>query len=175
MYPWLDAFSPVASYSVDTRGSFLGGKAAGEWSWPLTLNVMPRSRMHGAIPPFPQFAFMAWCLVKAQGQLYLLPLPLPSSCRCCTKTCVVYVVSVIVSICCTFNNLCQINTFILFPLRVLSIAASYDTHIIVLVLLFGLVVVIVWSVLTAYNYRYSKHLLLIFCSTALYHHHHYHH
>jgi len=26
--------------------------------------------MSGAIPPF-QHAFMAWCLVKAQGQLYL--------------------------------------------------------------------------------------------------------
>jgi hypothetical protein len=29
--------------------------------------------MSGAIPPFPQYAFMVWCLVKAQGQLYLLP------------------------------------------------------------------------------------------------------
>jgi hypothetical protein len=27
--------------------------------------------MSGAIPPFPQYAFMAWCLVKAQKQLYL--------------------------------------------------------------------------------------------------------
>jgi len=26
----------------------------------------------GAIPPLPQYAFMAWCSVKAQGQLYLL-------------------------------------------------------------------------------------------------------
>jgi hypothetical protein len=26
-----------ASYSVDTRGSFPGGKAAGAWSWPLTF------------------------------------------------------------------------------------------------------------------------------------------
>jgi hypothetical protein len=25
----------------------------------------------GAIPPLPQYAFMAWCSVKAQGQLYL--------------------------------------------------------------------------------------------------------
>jgi len=31
--------------------------------------------MSGAIPPLPQYAFMAWCLVKAQVQLYLLPLP----------------------------------------------------------------------------------------------------
>jgi hypothetical protein len=27
--------------------------------------------MGGAIPPLTQYAFMAWCLVKAQGQLYL--------------------------------------------------------------------------------------------------------
>jgi hypothetical protein len=26
--------------------------------------------MSGAIPPLPQYAFMAWCSVKAQGQLY---------------------------------------------------------------------------------------------------------
>jgi len=25
--------------------------------------------MSGAIPQLPQYAFMAWCLVKAQGQL----------------------------------------------------------------------------------------------------------
>jgi len=31
--------------------------------------------MSEAIPPFPQYALMAWCLVKAPGQLYLLPLP----------------------------------------------------------------------------------------------------
>jgi len=28
--------------------------------------------MGGAIHPLPQYAFMAWCLVKAQGHLYLL-------------------------------------------------------------------------------------------------------
>jgi hypothetical protein len=27
--------------------------------------------MSGAIPPLPQYAFMAWCSVEAQGQLYL--------------------------------------------------------------------------------------------------------
>jgi hypothetical protein len=27
--------------------------------------------MSGAIPPLPQYPFMAWCSVKAQGQLYL--------------------------------------------------------------------------------------------------------
>jgi hypothetical protein len=30
--------------------------------------------MSGAIPPLLQYAFMAWCLVKAQGRHYLLPL-----------------------------------------------------------------------------------------------------
>jgi len=28
------------------------------------LHVVPRSRMHGAIPPLLCYAFMAWCLVK---------------------------------------------------------------------------------------------------------------
>jgi hypothetical protein len=32
-------------------------------------------RMSGAIPRLPQYVFMAWCSVKAQGQLYLLLLP----------------------------------------------------------------------------------------------------
>jgi hypothetical protein len=27
--------------------------------------------MSGPIPPLPQYAFMAWCSVKAQGQIYL--------------------------------------------------------------------------------------------------------
>jgi hypothetical protein len=27
--------------------------------------------MNGAIPPLPQYDFMVWCPVKAQGQLYL--------------------------------------------------------------------------------------------------------
>jgi len=27
--------------------------------------------MHGAMSPLTQYAFMVWCLVKAQGQLYL--------------------------------------------------------------------------------------------------------
>jgi hypothetical protein len=29
--------------------------------------------MRGATPPLPQYAFMAWCSVKAQGHLYLYP------------------------------------------------------------------------------------------------------
>jgi hypothetical protein len=35
------------------------------------LHLLSRSRMHGAIPPLFQYAFMAWCSVKVHGQLYL--------------------------------------------------------------------------------------------------------
>jgi hypothetical protein len=31
--------------------------------------------MSGVIPPLPQYACMAWCSVKAQGQLYVYLLP----------------------------------------------------------------------------------------------------
>jgi hypothetical protein len=48
------------------------------WGWSgrvvkLTthLHLVPRSRMLGALPPLPQYAFLAWCSVKPQGQLYL--------------------------------------------------------------------------------------------------------
>jgi hypothetical protein len=61
-----------ASYPMRTSGSFPEGKAAEAWSWPLThLHLVPRSRMRVAIPPLHQYAFMAWCSVKAQEQLYL--------------------------------------------------------------------------------------------------------
>jgi hypothetical protein len=33
-----------ASYPLGTRGSFPRGKAVGAWSWPLTSNLMPRSK-----------------------------------------------------------------------------------------------------------------------------------
>jgi hypothetical protein len=60
-----------ASSPMGTRGSFPGAKAAWVWSWPLT-NISCRGQiMSGAIPPFPHYAFMAWCLVKAQGRLCL--------------------------------------------------------------------------------------------------------
>jgi hypothetical protein len=35
------------------------------------LHLVPRSRMRGVTHPIPQYALMAWCSVKAQGQLYL--------------------------------------------------------------------------------------------------------
>jgi hypothetical protein len=56
-----------ASYPMGTRGSFPGGKAAGAWSWPL----VPRSKNEWNYTSTPEYAFMTWCLVKAQGQFYL--------------------------------------------------------------------------------------------------------
>jgi len=34
------------------------------------LHLVPRLKMRGAIHALPQYSFMTWCLVKAQGQLY---------------------------------------------------------------------------------------------------------
>jgi hypothetical protein len=62
------------SCPMGTRGSFPGGKAARAWRWPLTSIKCRGQRMSGAIPPLPQYAFMAWCWVKeAQGPVtYIL-------------------------------------------------------------------------------------------------------
>jgi hypothetical protein len=35
------------------------------------LHLVPKSRVGEAIPPLPQYTFMTWCPVEAQGQLYL--------------------------------------------------------------------------------------------------------
>jgi hypothetical protein len=58
-----------ASYPIGTRGSFPGGKAAGQ----LTTHphLVPRSKNEWSYTSTPQYTFMAWCSVKAQGQLYL--------------------------------------------------------------------------------------------------------
>jgi hypothetical protein len=61
-----------ASYPVNTRGSFPGGKAAGAWSWPRTSISCRGQRMGGAVSSLPQYPFMAWCSVKGQEQLLLL-------------------------------------------------------------------------------------------------------
>jgi hypothetical protein len=55
-------------------GSFLGDKAAGEWSWPLTSIKCRGQIMSGAIPPLPNTPSWRARSVKAQGQIYLLPL-----------------------------------------------------------------------------------------------------
>jgi hypothetical protein len=48
----------------------LGGKATGGMKLTTHLHLVPKSRMRGAIPPLPQYAFMEWCSAKAQGQFY---------------------------------------------------------------------------------------------------------
>jgi len=51
-----------------------GALSLGQSSWGIKLttrlHLVPRSRMCGDTST-PQYAFMAWCSVKAQGQLYL--------------------------------------------------------------------------------------------------------
>jgi hypothetical protein len=59
------------SYPMGKRGSFPGVKAAGSWSWPLT-----------------QYAFVAWCLIKAQGKLYFISVSefsVSSGCLSCVE------------------------------------------------------------------------------------------
>jgi hypothetical protein len=48
---------PPSLLSNGYRGPFPGGKAAGAWSWPL--QVVPKSRKIGSIPPLPTYVFMA--------------------------------------------------------------------------------------------------------------------
>jgi len=54
-----------ASYVIGTRGSFPGGKA--DHSPPSRTKVKNAWSYTSA----PQYTFLAWCSVKAQGQLYL--------------------------------------------------------------------------------------------------------
>jgi len=67
----------TASYPMDTRDSYPGGRTAGAWGWPLT-SIVPRSRMCGTIPSFPQFVLMAWRLVKHWGN-FILPAVMESN------------------------------------------------------------------------------------------------
>jgi hypothetical protein len=39
----------------------------------MHINKATSPRMNGAIPLLPQYDFMGWRLVKARGQVYLLP------------------------------------------------------------------------------------------------------
>jgi hypothetical protein len=61
-----------ASYPMGTRDSFPGGWSGRGVNLTTHLHLVPRSRMRGAIPPL-QYAFMVWCTVTAQGQVYLYP------------------------------------------------------------------------------------------------------
>jgi hypothetical protein len=63
---------------MGTRGSFLGGKVAGAWSWPLApsnaeVKEWVELHLHS------HYAFMAWCSAKAQRHLYFYLLPLLKS------------------------------------------------------------------------------------------------
>jgi hypothetical protein len=58
------------SYPMGNRDSFLGSKAPGSWSWPLT-SIYCRGQRSGVIPSLPEYVFMAWCSFEAQGELYL--------------------------------------------------------------------------------------------------------
>jgi hypothetical protein len=57
-----------ASYPMGARGSFPGGKADGAWSWPVaSISVEVNAWSYTSTP---QYAFVAWCWVKVQGQLW---------------------------------------------------------------------------------------------------------
>jgi hypothetical protein len=53
-----------ASYSMGTTVSFPGGKAAGALKLTIHLHLVPRSQDAWSYTSTPQYAFMAWCLVK---------------------------------------------------------------------------------------------------------------
>jgi disulfide bond formation protein DsbB len=58
-----------ASYPVSTRGSFPGGKWLGsEVNSPPSCAEVNNAWSYTS---FPQYAFMTWYSVKAQGQIYL--------------------------------------------------------------------------------------------------------
>jgi hypothetical protein len=60
-----------ASYPMGTRGSFHGVERPGREA--DHFHLVSRPRMRGTVTPPPEYASMAWCSVKAQGQLYLSP------------------------------------------------------------------------------------------------------
>jgi hypothetical protein len=37
----------------------------------LNLHQVPMLRMRGAVPPLPQYVFMAWCLIKRRDKFTL--------------------------------------------------------------------------------------------------------
>jgi hypothetical protein len=84
---WLEVRVPVGSANLSPQRpdrlwgtpSLLSNGSQGLFRWGGSgrgvkliphLHLVPRSRMCGVIPPLHQYAFMTWCSVKAQGQLY---------------------------------------------------------------------------------------------------------
>jgi hypothetical protein len=80
------------SYPLGTWSLFHRAKAAEAWSSPL-IHLVPRSRMLGAISPLPQYTFMAWCIVKAQGHYIQFKLRSHKSAKSC-KLCLEFKVKV---------------------------------------------------------------------------------
>jgi hypothetical protein len=64
-------WSPSSLLSHGYQGLFPWRQSGKGVKLPTHLHLVPRSRVRGDIPPFPQYAFMAWCSVKAQGHFYL--------------------------------------------------------------------------------------------------------
>jgi len=60
-----------ASYPVGTIRIFFLEQSGRGVRLTTHLHPVPRPRMRGAILPLNQHAFMAWYLIKAQGQIYL--------------------------------------------------------------------------------------------------------
>jgi hypothetical protein len=56
-------------------GAFPWGGSGSGVKLTTQLHLVQRSRMRGTIPALLPYAFMAWCSVKAQGQLYFTLLP----------------------------------------------------------------------------------------------------
>jgi hypothetical protein len=66
-------FKLITNYQLSRYGGVTFSakdKAAGGMKLTTHLHLVPRLRMRGAVLPLPQYAFMAWCSTKAQGQLY---------------------------------------------------------------------------------------------------------
>jgi hypothetical protein len=61
---------PPSLLSSGYQGLFPWGSSGRCVKLTTRLNLLPRSRIRGAVPSLPQYAFMAWFLIKAQGQLY---------------------------------------------------------------------------------------------------------
>jgi hypothetical protein len=71
------------------REFFPWGKAAGVVKLTTHLHLVPMSRIHGAIPPLPQYDSVAWCSVKQKSTNYKAHEFSPSfccflSCRFCS-------------------------------------------------------------------------------------------